>query len=148
MTFPSSITFIFLCYQTTWGEAYIVETLHVKFLVKVKVTQSCPNLCDPMDYTWNSPGQNTGVGNFSPLQGIFWTQGLNPGIPHCGQILCQLNHKGSPRILEWVACPFSSRSSDPGIKLGTPALQGNSLPTELSGDPKVSKVLSCPQMPS
>ena len=111
-------------------------------------SQSCLNLCDPMDYTWNSLGQNTGVGNFSPLQGIFRTQGLNPGIPHCGRILCQLSHKGSPRILEWVACPFSSRSSGPGIKPGTPALQGNSLPTELSGNPKVSKVLSCPQMPS
>ena len=32
---------------------------------------------------WNSPGQNTGVGSFSLLQGIFPTQGLNPGLPHC-----------------------------------------------------------------
>ena len=55
---------------------------------------------------WNSPGQNTG------LQGIFPTQGLNPGLPHWGQILHQLSHKGSPRILEWVAYPFS-RSSRP-----------------------------------
>ena len=37
----------------------------------------------------------------------------NPGLPHCGQILYQLSCKGSPRILEWVACPFSSRSSRP-----------------------------------
>ena len=61
---------------------------------------------------WNSPGQNTGVGSFS-LQGIFPTQGSNPGLLHCGWILYQLSHKGSPRILEWVACPFSSRSSRP-----------------------------------
>ena len=50
---------------------------------------------------------NTGVGSLSLLQGIFPTQGLNPDIPHCRQILYQLTHKGSPRILEWVACPFS-----------------------------------------
>ena len=44
--------------------------------VKVKVTQSCPTLCDPMDYIvhgipWNSSAQNTGVGSLSLLQGIF-----------------------------------------------------------------------------
>ena len=62
---------------------------------------------------WNSLGQNTGVGSHFLLQGILPTQRLNPGLPHCRQILYQLNHKGSPRILEWVAYPFSSRSSRP-----------------------------------
>ena len=62
---------------------------------------------------WNSPGQNTGVGSLSLLQEIFPTQGLNPGLLHCRQILYQLSHKGSPRILEWVACPFSRESSQP-----------------------------------
>ena len=62
---------------------------------------------------WNSPGQNTGVGSLSPLQGIFPTQGSNPGFPHCGQIRYQLSHKGNSRILEWVAYPFPSRSSQP-----------------------------------
>ena len=47
--------------------------------LKVKVTQSCPTLCDPM----NSPGQNPGVGSLSLPQGIFPTQGSNPGFPHC-----------------------------------------------------------------
>ena len=42
---------------------------------------------------WNSPGQNTGVGSLSLLQGIFPTRGSNPGLPHCGQILYQLCHK-------------------------------------------------------
>ena len=46
---------------------------------------------------WNSPGQNTGVSSLSLLQGIFPTQGSNPGLLHCRQILYQLNHKGSPR---------------------------------------------------
>ena len=45
---------------------------------------------------WNSLGQNTGVGNLSLLQVIFQTQGSNPGLPHCRQILYQLSHKGSP----------------------------------------------------
>ena len=60
---------------------------------------------------WNSPGQNTGVGSRSLLQGIFPTQGLNPGLPHCRGILYQLSHQGSPRILEWVAYLFSRASS-------------------------------------
>ena len=59
---------------------------------------------------WNSPDQNTGVGSLSLLQGIFPTQGSNPGLSHCRWILYQLSHKGSPRILEWVAYPFSRGS--------------------------------------
>ena len=50
---------------------------------------------------------------YSLLQGIFPTQGSNPGLWHCRQILYQLSHKGSPRILEWVVYPFSSRPSWP-----------------------------------
>ena len=56
-------------------------------------------------------GMLSGVGSLSLLQGIFPTQGSNPGLPNCRQILYQLSHKGSPRILAWVAYPFSSRSS-------------------------------------
>ena len=48
-----------------------------------------------------------------PSPGDRLTQGSNPGLPHCRQILYQLSQKGSPRILEWVAYPFSSRSSWP-----------------------------------
>ena len=56
---------------------------------------------------WNYPGQNTGVGSCSVLQESFPTQRSNPGLPHCRWILYQLSHDGSPRILEWVAYPFS-----------------------------------------
>ena len=42
--------------------------------------------------SWNSPGQNTGVGSLSLLLGIFPTQGSNLGLPHCGQILYQPSH--------------------------------------------------------
>ena len=62
---------------------------------------------------WNSLGQNTGVGSLSLLQGIFPTQGLNPGLLHCRWILYKLSHKGSSKILEWVAYPFSRGSSQP-----------------------------------
>ena len=62
---------------------------------------------------WNSPGQNTGVGSLPLLQGIFPTQGLNPGLPHCKWILYQLSRKGRTRILGWVAYPFSKGSSRP-----------------------------------
>ena len=60
---------------------------------------------------WNSPGQNTVMGSLSLLQRIFPTQESNPGLLHCRWILYQLIPKGSPRILEWVAYPFSRRSS-------------------------------------
>ena len=59
---------------------------------------------------WNSPGQNTGVGSCSLLQGTFPTRGLNQGLPHCRWILYRLSYQGTPRLLEWVDCPFSSRS--------------------------------------
>ena len=94
---------------------------------------------------WNSPGQSTGVGSLSLLQGIFPTQGSNPGLLHCRQILCQLNHKGSPRILEWVAYPFFRGSFWPRNQTGSPALQVDSLLTEPWGKPgniHASKLLS------
>ena len=45
---------------------------------------------------WDSLGHNTRVGSLSLLQGIFPTQGSNPGLPYCWQILYQLNHRESP----------------------------------------------------
>ena len=102
---------------------------------KVKVSQSCLTLCNPMDYSpWNSPSQNTGVGSLSLLQGIFPTQGLNPGLPHCRHIVYQLSHKGSPRILEWVAYPSPGDLHNPEIEPRSLASQADSLLTELSGE--------------
>ena len=64
---------------------------------------------------WNSPDQNTGVGSLSLLQGIFPTQGLNPGLPHCRKILYQLSHKGKPNCLHFdlpfLVSPRSSHAS-------------------------------------
>ena len=80
--------------------------------------QLCPTLCNPMDCSLpgssvhgDSPGKNTGVVCNALLQGIFPSQGSNPGLPHCRELLYHLSHQGSPRILEWVAYPFSKGSS-------------------------------------
>ena len=87
-----------------------------KIYLKLNESESCLTVSDSLQphglYSpWNSPGQKTGVSSCSFFQGIFPTQALNPGLPHCRRIIYQLNHQGSPRILEWVAYPFSSRSN-------------------------------------
>ena len=81
---------------------------------------SCIWLCNPTDCSppgssvhGVSPGKNTGVDCYAFLQGIFLTQGSNPGLQHCRQILYHLSHQGSTRILEWVAYTFSRGSSRP-----------------------------------
>ena len=69
--------------------------------------------------SWNFPGQNTGVGGLSLLQGIFPTQGSNPALPHCRWILYQRSHKGKPKntgvgslsLLQWIfLTPESSQA--------------------------------------
>ena len=51
-------------------------------------------------HPWDSPGKNTGVGCHFLLQGIFQTQGSNPGLLHRRQTLYPLSHQGSPCILQ------------------------------------------------
>ena len=71
------------------------------------VAQLCLTLCNTMDYVWptrllcpwNSADYNTGVGSYSLLQGIFSTQGSNPGLLHCRQILYHLSHQGNPQYI-------------------------------------------------
>ena len=67
----------------------------------------------PRDETRVSCSSCLGVGSLSFLQGIVPTQGSNPGLPHCREILNCLSHQGSPRILERVAYPSSRGSSRP-----------------------------------
>ena len=92
--------------------------------VRCLVAQSYPTLCDSTDCSppgssvhGESPGQNSGVGCHALLQGIFPTQGSNPGLPHCRWILYHLSHQGSPRILEWVAYSFSKGEKIPTMEL-------------------------------
>ena len=117
--------------------------------------QLCPTLCDPLDYTvhgilqarlmeWvafpfsrgsSQPRDWTQVSRIAGRFFTRWATGEAQGLPHCRQILYQLSHKGSPRILEWVAYPFSSGSSWLKNPTRSPTLQVDSLPTELSGKP-------------
>ena len=69
------------------------------------IARLCPTLCNPMDCSLpgssvhrDSPGKNTGVHCHTLLQGIFPTQGSNPGLPHCGRILYHLSHQGNPGL--------------------------------------------------
>ena len=69
----------------------------------MKWSESCWVVSKPLRHhglysPWNSPGQKTGVGSLSLLQGIFPSQGSNPGLLHYRQILYQLSHKGSPNL--------------------------------------------------
>ena len=64
------------------------------------------------------------MGNLSLLQGIFPTQGLNPGPLLLQAILYHLSHQGSPRILEQVAYPFSRGSSRPRKRTGVSGVAG------------------------
>ena len=88
---------------------YIISKGYTPFMKwsEVKVTQLCLTFCNCHELysPWNSPGQNTGVSRPSLFQGIFPTQGSNPGLPHCRWILNQLRHQGSPRILVWTGYP-------------------------------------------
>ena len=66
-----------------------------------KLLQSCPTLCDPTDCSppgssvyRGSPGKNTGVGCHAFIQGIFATQGSNPGLLNCRRTLYLLSHQG------------------------------------------------------
>ena len=90
----------------------------VTFLLCVcLVTQSCPTLCmnwslSGFSVHGDSPSKSTGVECHALLQGIFPTQGLNPG-PHCRGIFYWLCHQGRWKILEWVGYPFYWGTSPP-----------------------------------
>ena len=123
-----------LSFSTSWlGRGWPQET-ESKQKLEIghhKCLTSWKNLCEKcfiwphgLYSSWNSPGKNTGMGSLSLLQGILPTQGLNPGLPHCRWVLYQLSNQGSPRILEWVAYPFSSRSSQPRSRTGVSCVTG------------------------
>ena len=79
--------------------------------------------------------QNTGVGSHPLLQGIFPTQRSNLGLPPYRWVLHCLSHQGSLRCCSGQPVPPSADLPDPGVDRGSPALQADSLPTELPGKP-------------
>ena len=72
---------------------------------------------------WDSPGKNIGVGCHAILQGIFLTQGSNPGLLHCTWILYHLSLQGSPlqRLLlyKWSKCKYGDFPGHPVVMQGT-----------------------------
>ena len=84
-------------FRYDWQGIFLV---FVFLVMKVLVGQSCPTLCDPMDWTrqaplsWDFPGNNTGVACHFLFQEIFLTQGSNSVLLHCRQILYHLSHQG------------------------------------------------------
>ena len=105
--------------------------------VKVLVTQSCPILCDPMDYSppgsslhGDTPVKNTGVGCHFLLQRIFPTQGSNPGLLHCRQILYLLSYEITSLMSEnWpLGGPKAFPSSSVGKESACSAGDQGSIP--------------------
>ena len=91
---------------------------------------------------WNSPGQNTGVGSLSLLQGIFPTQGSNPGLPHCGRILYQLSHKGNSSSPHSVL-QFRSAQSLRRVRLfATPWTAANQASLSITSSRSLLKLMS------
>ena len=129
-----SVSWLLPCLFGRIPQSYLTGChLRLQSLVFVlcSIAQSCPTLCDPIDCSppgssvhGDSLGKNTGMGCQALLQGIFPTQGSNPGLPHCRRILYHLSHQESPRILEWVAYPSSSGSSQPRNRTGVSCIAG------------------------
>ena len=90
-------------------------------VASVKVAQSCPTLCDPVDSTIHGILQarilEWGAFPF-PSNGSSQLRDRTQVSPIAGGILYQLSHQESPRILEWVAYPFSRGSSLPRNQTG------------------------------
>ena len=106
--FCSLLHFLLSCFPLSVLQS---ESSHLK----VKVAHSRPTLWPHGLYSpWNSPGQNTAVGSLSLLQGIFPSQGSNPGLWHWRLILYKLSHKGSPNIyLESINTSFEGKAHFP-----------------------------------
>ena len=112
------------------------------------VSQLCPTLCNPMDCSppgssvyGDSPGKNTRVGCHALLQGIFPTQGSNPGLPHCGQMLYPLSHQGSIKNLLANAGDLRDSGSIPGLGRSPREGHGNSLQYSCLENPHGQKSL-------
>ena len=143
---------------------YILQNLLILcFYVLCLVAQSCLTLCDPMDCSLpgssvhgDFPGKNTRVDCHALLQGIFPTQGLNPGVPHCRPILCCLSHQGNPLFLSVQLSPsVVSDSVTPWIaacqaplSITTPGVYSNSCPSSQWCHPAISSSVIPSPMPN
>ena len=83
----------------------IIRSVWLPWKCKCKSLSRVRLVATPCTSSWNSPGQNTGVGSLSLLQGIFPIQGSDPDLPHCRWIL-HLTH-----VLNVKKCPYNEHSS-------------------------------------
>ena len=84
-------------YSTLSYIQYLVK-LKVKSLSRVRFFVTPWIVAHQSPLKWDSPGKSTGVGCHFLLQGIFPTQGSNPDLPHCRQMLYHLSHQRSPPV--------------------------------------------------
>ena len=84
---PASILFSDLSFKSVWLEFFFAFPR--MFVCESRSVVSNSLWPHGLLSLWNSPGQNTGVGSLSLLQGIFPTQGSNPGLLPCRRILYQ-----------------------------------------------------------
>ena len=109
-----TLTFHSVCYSSE-RKAVLPSFINVRTKVSENESESRSVVYNSLQphglYSpWNSPGQNTGVGSLSLLQGIFPTQGSSPGLPHCRWILYQLRPREAQRTVEYSGVRFQRES--------------------------------------
>ena len=120
---------------------------HFIFLILLLFSCSVVSICNPMDCSLpdsvhgDSPGNKTGVGCHAFLQGIFLTQGSNLDLLHCRQIFFLPSEPPEKPKNTGVGISSPGDLPDPGIEMGSPALQVDSLPAEYQGNPNRHGVL-------
>ena len=106
-----------ICMYITCILYMYIHIIYVYYMY-IYIAQLCPTLCKPMDYS--PPGspvhgifssKNTGVGCYFLFQGIFPTQGWNPGLPHCRQTPYHLSHQRIPYIYVYIA-PYGASGKE------------------------------------
>ena len=85
--------------QLKWTHSILRPVCACVLVAQLCLTVRCSGLeLSRLLCPWSSPGKNTGVGSQSFFQRIFLTQGSNPGVQHCRQVLFHLSHQGRPTM--------------------------------------------------
>ena len=113
------------------SENYLFECSFEIRAVLCYIAWLYPILCNPMDYSppgssvhGDSPASLLECVAMASFRGSYQAKRINPGLPLCRQILYHLSHKGSSRMLECVAYPFSRGSSQPRNRTGVSCIAG------------------------
>ena len=116
-----------ICCDMDWTLAVLckVKQAEVKLLSRVRLFATPGTIACQAPLSMRFSKQEYWRGLPFPSPGDLLNPGIKPGLPHCRRILFQLSHQGSPRILEWVAYPFSSGSSQPRNQTGVSCIAGD-----------------------